>query len=110
MPLSKKRNAELMRKLRYNRRLAAPAGANPPRVKRIKPARSCAYCDERRVVDSHHIDRNRGHNTGDNLVDLCPNCHALEHRRDLTQPKPYNKEELPPGVSYIDGDGHPVYE
>ena len=28
MPLSKKRNAELMRKLRYNRRLAAPAGSN----------------------------------------------------------------------------------
>ena len=28
MPLSKKRNAALMRKLRYNRRLVAPAGSN----------------------------------------------------------------------------------
>ena len=28
MPLSKKRNAELMRKLRYNRRPVSPAGSN----------------------------------------------------------------------------------
>ena len=59
MPLSKKRNAELMRKLRYNRRLAAPAGANS-----VVPKQA-----------------NIPESTG-----------------------------LPPGVSYIDGDGHPVYE
>ena len=67
MPLSKKRNAELMRKLRYNRRLAAPAQSNSvvpkppePSVEDILIARD--YLDnadvptEGRMIEPLYID------------------------------------------------------
>lgn len=66
MPLSKKRNAELMRRIRYNRRLAARTQSNS-------------------VVPKQGI------------------------KEDINGNVP-ESTDLPPGVSYIDGDGHMVYE
>jgi endogenous inhibitor of DNA gyrase (YacG/DUF329 family) len=31
------------------------------------------------VLQTHHKDRDRTHNTIDNIEVLCPNCHAIEH-------------------------------
>ena len=39
--------------------------------------RYCAVCGYGRVVDTHHKDSNRENNLPSNLIDLCPNCHAL---------------------------------
>jgi len=39
--------------------------------------RSCYTCGYDRVVDIHHIDSDRENNSPENLVDLCPSCHAL---------------------------------
>lgn len=42
----------------------------------------CVLCDVSyadRMVFIHHLDRNRKHNTADNLVCLCYTCHRLVH-------------------------------
>ncbi len=41
----------------------------------------CNVCGNRdkRILIIHHIDHNRKHNTKDNLVWLCRNCHYLVH-------------------------------
>lgn len=46
----------------------------------------CADCNYDAVKDIlvvHHIDEDRSNNDKSNLVILCPNCHALRHRKDL---------------------------
>lgn len=45
----------------------------------IKPiCRLCGY-SEIRALDVHHLDETKSHNTVDNLVWLCRNCHHLVH-------------------------------
>ena len=42
----------------------------------------CDRCGWRKVpevLEVHHKDRNRRHNTRDNLELLCPTCHAIDH-------------------------------
>jgi 5-methylcytosine-specific restriction endonuclease McrA len=42
---------------------------------------ACERCGYKKyeILNVHHKDRNRSHNTLDNLELLCPNCHAEEH-------------------------------
>ena len=35
----------------------------------------CGWNEDERILEVHHIDQNRNHNTKDNLVILCPTCH-----------------------------------
>ena len=42
--------------------------------------RNCGYDDEK-VLLAHHIDKDRSHNTAENLEWLCRNCHYLVHDR-----------------------------
>jgi len=39
----------------------------------------CGYDTFPNILILHHIDRNRRHNFRDNLLLLCPNCHATDH-------------------------------
>jgi 5-methylcytosine-specific restriction endonuclease McrA len=51
------------------------------REKLFREIGKCEKCgfDDERVLTLHHIDRNPKHNTRENLLLLCWNCHALEH-------------------------------
>lgn len=50
-------------------------------AKREKPTHCnrCGYAKIVEILEVHHIDRDRGNNTLDNLEILCPNCHQEEH-------------------------------
>jgi hypothetical protein len=39
--------------------------------------KSCEVCGFDKVVDLHHLDRNKENNQKDNLVGLCPNHHRM---------------------------------
>ena len=41
----------------------------------------CGYNAERLVLDVHHIDRDRDNGSDENLIVLCPTCHALITRK-----------------------------
>lgn len=41
--------------------------------------RKCLICDERKVLDTHHLDGNRKNNSIDNLIPLCPTHHRYMH-------------------------------
>lgn len=43
----------------------------------------CGYDEVIEVLEVHHIDGDRSHNVSDNLVILCPTCHALVTRGHL---------------------------
>lgn len=36
----------------------------------------CSYEEDLRILEVHHIDHNRSNNKPENLMILCPNCHA----------------------------------
>ena len=36
----------------------------------------CEICNYDEILDVHHIDKNRKNNKINNLIVLCPNCHA----------------------------------
>ncbi len=44
----------------------------------------CEICNWKLNIDIHHIDGNKKNNLKENLIGLCPNCHALIHRLKLT--------------------------
>jgi len=41
--------------------------------------KKCISCGYDKVIAIHHIDHDRTNNDKNNLVPLCPNCHALVH-------------------------------
>jgi len=47
----------------------------------VKRGRVCEVCGHTnvKILQLHHIDRNRTNNNFKNLQILCPNCHAEEH-------------------------------
>lgn len=47
----------------------------------IETVGKCERCsmDDTRILNLHHVDRDRSHNERENLKLLCWNCHALEH-------------------------------
>jgi hypothetical protein len=49
----------------------------PEVYKRI--TKSCLICGFDKVVDLHHLDKNRQNNSEDNLIGLCPNHHRMKH-------------------------------
>jgi len=60
--------------------------------KRIRPTREykkkklinfcqlCGFKEIPEILIIHHIDRNRQNNSSENLLRLCPFCHAMIHR------------------------------
>lgn len=50
-------------------------------LERHKVPKSCRLCGSKdvRVLETHHIDKNRKNNNLSNLVWLCRNCHFLVH-------------------------------
>lgn len=77
MPLSGE--AKKLYQRRYMRLWRA---GRPP--KDMYEDRYCRICGYSRVVDNHHLDGNHDNNEKDNLLDLCPNCHALITRGLVT--------------------------
>ncbi len=55
------------------------AGGNYRLLVDIKECAICKYNEHPEILQVHHIDRNRGNNTIENLEVLCPNCHTWEH-------------------------------
>lgn len=47
----------------------------------IGKCEKCGFSDKR-ILHVHHINKNRKENIRDNLILLCPNCHALIHYLD----------------------------
>lgn len=41
---------------------------------------TCCVCEEKEVVDIHHLDEDSTNNSLDNLIPLCPTHHAYMHR------------------------------
>lgn len=48
-------------------------------LKTFGSCQRCGWGAERGVLELHHKDRNRANNVIENLVLLCPNCHAIDH-------------------------------
>lgn len=44
----------------------------------------CFLCEDEKALDVHHIDRDRSNHALTNLVTLCRQCHAEQHRPPLT--------------------------
>jgi hypothetical protein len=44
-----------------------------------KLTQKCLLCGFDKVVELHHLDKNRKNNSGDNLIGLCPNHHKMLH-------------------------------
>lgn len=42
----------------------------------------CGFNAYTKILQVHHIDRNRNNNSLSNLEVLCPNCHCIEHLKD----------------------------
>lgn len=49
----------------------------------------CEKCDYNKIkiLQVHHIDRNRENNSLDNLELICPNCHSEEHHLNVERRK-----------------------
>jgi len=45
----------------------------------------CGFSDKR-ILEIHHKDKNRKNNDEDNILLLCPNCHAILHYDDKSGP------------------------
>jgi hypothetical protein len=50
-----------------------------------KTTKSCVICGFDKVVDLHHIDKNKGNNSPKNLVGLCPNHHRMANTLTFRQ-------------------------
>ena len=47
----------------------------------LKITDKCAICGFDKIIDLHHIDKNKANNSHRNLVGLCPNHHKMLHDR-----------------------------
>lgn len=52
-------------------------------LRRNLKADKCAVCDEKEVIDIHHMDQDRTNNDPSNMIPLCPTHHAYIHRGKL---------------------------
>src|SRR3989344_211980 len=52
-----------------------------------KITKSCIICGFDKIIDLHHLDRNKKNNSETNLIGLCPNHHRMihmfEHQQEL---------------------------
>ena len=60
----------------------SPRDAKAWYIKEHGACQTCGWKDEIGVLELHHRDRNRRHNTGENIMLLCPNCHSIEHLKN----------------------------
>ncbi len=44
-----------------------------------KITQKCIICDFNKIIDLHHIDKDRTNNSENNLIGLCPNHHKMIH-------------------------------
>jgi hypothetical protein len=44
-----------------------------------KITQKCVICGFDKIVDLHHLDKNRENNSEENLIGLCPNHHKMIH-------------------------------
>jgi HNH endonuclease len=42
---------------------------------------NCGFSKWPTILEFHHIDRDRGNNSLENLTVLCPNCHSAHHKK-----------------------------
>ena len=45
-----------------------------------KITEQCIICEFKKIVELHHLDKNKKNNSESNLVGLCPNHHKMFHR------------------------------
>jgi len=124
MPLSKARNRERMRQLRYNRRLVEPKKERHIRLPfRIykRDGFTCQYCgrtpgDGVRLELDHIQPVSLGGNGDDaNLITACWECNNSKSNVPLVVPKVEEKHQAIPimadcGIQGLDADGQPIYE
>ena len=135
MPLSKKRDRARKRLLRLERQLASPQITMRLRERKTKPVRECEVCGYPGVVDTHHEGTDRVEHTlcPNHHAQITRGLKTLEQlsppaRANRVQPKPSDEDilaaiayldnadvptddrEMEPMPSYIDADGHPVYD
>jgi hypothetical protein len=65
----------------------------------------CGWNAVPEVLEVHHRDRNRKHNTRENLLLLCPTCHALDHFYALDGQFKNNLGRRVGAAHAADGDG-----
>lgn len=82
--------------------LEATKDQNCKRYHNIEPeiyrkiTKNCLICDFDRVVELHHLDKNRKNNSENNLIGLCPNHHKMIHiSRYKEETLAQIKEKLP---------------
>ena len=56
--------------------------------KQIGKCQICGYCEEPRILTTHHKNMNHKDNSPSNLLLLCPNCHSLEHLKNGNRSRP----------------------
>jgi 5-methylcytosine-specific restriction endonuclease McrA len=47
-------------------------------LEKIGKCEVCGFSDKR-ILEVHHKNRDRGDNTRNNLILVCPNCHSIDH-------------------------------
>ncbi len=124
MPLSKVKNAELMRKIRYNRKLVEPEKERhirlPFRIFR-RDGFTCQYCgrtpgDGAKLELDHIQPVSLGGNGADaNLTTACWECNSSKSNILVVVPKTEDKHSAELvmsdyGIRSRDADGNPVYE
>jgi RecJ-like exonuclease len=50
-----------------------------------KVTQKCVVCGFDKIVDLQHLDENRGNNSMENLIGLCPNHHKMIHHSNFKQ-------------------------
>jgi len=49
----------------------------------VKECQRCGFNSHPAILGVHHKDRNHRNNARDNLEVLCPNCHSIEHDKNI---------------------------
>jgi 5-methylcytosine-specific restriction endonuclease McrA len=81
----------------------------PADVRRAVYARdnyACVLCGDARVIHLHHVVHRSlgGTNTADNLVCLCPYCHAIVHGETTSHDFPFDAETAEDAIyGYLEG-------
>ena len=80
---------------RYMKRLRA--GVEPSDIEAGDDSfdKKCQACGYIGVYDIHHKDRDYNNNKIDNLIILCPTCHAKIHRRGISNVKTCVRPKIP---------------
>lgn len=67
----------------FCQRKANPKKRNSRKARRVADlteCQKCGYKEHPEILQAHHKNKDRTDDTPENIIVLCPNCHALEHR------------------------------